>query len=83
MKVRVTEYHIKRGIPGQCAWCPIAMAMRDSGWPDAVVAGDTWTPSLRYGFEAAWRPLPAEVTQWIHDFDNSRPVEPFEFEARP
>ena len=78
MKVRVTEDHIKRGIPGLGEQCPIALALRDCGWRAAIVTDRHWWPH-----PAKWIPLTADALRFVRDFDRKDPVEPFEFEAMP
>lgn len=77
MKIEVTEQDIKDGKPGQCVYCPIAIALkRETGWIWSVMyySADT----LLGPFHRAIMPPAAQ--SWIEDFDNNESVYPFSFD---
>lgn len=80
MKVVVTAADIKRGRRCSAVGCPVALAacralgLDQDSWPLGVSDAINVYNNGRYA-------LPKRAVKWIERFDNSRPVEPFEFEA--
>jgi hypothetical protein len=84
--VSVTQEHIDRGRPGQCAACPIALALAEAmpyathievyGSPDdgTPAFAEVWSGALKCHFR-----LPAEADAFIAAFDDEHPVAPFTF----
>jgi hypothetical protein len=79
MKITVTQKHIDEGQRGSPTQDPIAFAMIDAGLehPHAGVTYLSWVEDDRKRFAKA----PQEVYDFMLDFDNGRPVLPFEFEV--
>ena len=80
MKISVTQKHIDAGVRGSCSQDPVALALREAGFhtPWVSSSGIRSYDSTRkkvQDFE-----LPDDVLQFMRDFDNLVPVEPFEFE---
>jgi len=79
MKIVVTDGCIESGHRNDPCGCPIAIAARHAGFMLAAVETDA---IYLYGWanRQAPIPLPPEATSFINDYDEGRPVEPFEFE---
>lgn len=79
MLVKVTEQDIAKGIAGDCLRDPIALALRR-------ITGLPWRVEQLYCYPdtKGRRPhqTPRQVNRFIEDFDNGKPVQPFEFELR-
>jgi hypothetical protein len=76
MKVVVTRQHILDGKKVRTRACPVALALRDSGWKEPVVGVSIcWEDGVGKPFV-----LPLKVQSFTNRFDNGLPVEPFEFE---
>lgn len=78
--VDVTQKDIARGKPGDCWWCPIALAARRAlgGWT-IHVSGQT----LSDGEAFKWsRKMPMVAHIFQVRFDSERPVSPFAFKLR-
>ena len=81
MRIKVEQRHIDAS-NGSCFGCPVALALveafpgsRVSVWPEGVayIRLDHFQPE-RHVY------LGPETTRWIERYDNSEPVEPFEFD---
>jgi hypothetical protein len=78
--INVTAEHIAKGFPGDCRFCPVALAVEDA-FPgtNCWAARDTLTlysnggPCLRV-------PHPGSVLNFIRAFDSAGQVAPFTFE---
>lgn len=77
MKIQVTEDHICRGQPGRGDCCPVALALRESGFPNVHVS----KLFIWHDGPGRWSHLPAEVKKFVEDFDAGAVVVPFEFEV--
>ncbi len=79
MKISVIQHHINTGVRGNCKSDPIAFAMSDAGClrPHAGVTHLSWQDEKhnRYSVE-----VPRVVYEFMLDFDNGRPVRPFDFD---
>jgi hypothetical protein len=79
VKVSVTDKHIKKGQTCSGNACPVALAIRDTGWSFVSVS----TRTVRLGSDAYNAPiarLPYNVTRWIGDFDRGQTCYPIEFD---
>ena len=78
MIVSVKRKHIKRGKPGSCFFCPVALALKDVGCITPSVG-----PSLNYrvsmGGSVVSHPSPRSVRRFYTRFDAGRSVKPFRF----
>lgn len=72
-RIEVTSEDIERGVPDNCHHCPIALAARRAGLN---------TPEVDSAFLNGMV-LPDAATEFILDYDNGEPVEPFSFEVSP
>lgn len=79
MKIKVTQEHIAKGKPQRSEWCPIALAAKDVFPQEIVVVSPYDLQVIAEQRDRYWH-LPAQVRQFIKDFDGGRPVEPFDFE---
>lgn len=75
MKIKVTEKHIKSGARGKMNYCPIALALAESGWRTPYVL----PTEARKGKYGKIRQLPRSAQRFISRFDSSKPVKPFNF----
>ena len=78
MKITVTQDDIDNGIRRSCRDCPIALALRRR-FPSADIHVDGYGIAIEDG--RAFVPLLAR--RFADDFDNGRPVCPFELEIDP
>ena len=78
MKIRVTEEHIRKGLPTDCEFCPVAIAVAEAYGVnhDQVSVDDDSIWVLGEGTA----PSPKEVLAFIEAFDEGYAVGPFEFE---
>lgn len=78
LTVRITPEHIKNGEPSSCSICPLALALEDAGVIAPIVTEANWwdTESAVIG------QVSRRARQWIHRFDNGRPVKPAVFRLR-
>lgn len=74
IKIRVTAEHIRRGARSQPFSCPIALACQAAGQTKPLVGLDVLFADDHKHL------LPPAVQQWVRNFDDGLPVEPFEFE---
>jgi hypothetical protein len=65
--IRVTEFHIARGVRGNSDKCPVGLALAATGKSVSAVKMDYETKLLVFGF--------------MEDFDKRRAVSPFTFEV--
>ena len=79
MKITVTQQHIDSGQRGSCTGDPVSLAMRAAGLVKPWASPDhlAW----RVDFKDYFMKTPENVVQFMRDFDNKVPVEPFEFEV--
>lgn len=79
MKITVTHQHIDEGQRGSTTRDPIAFAMADAGClrPHVGVTHISWQDAehKRYSVEVT-----EKIYEFIRDFDQGEPVEPFEFQ---
>ena len=75
MKVTVTQEDIDKGRPQVGHGCPIAIAVKRSNKSNTV-----WIGRFTAFIGADCYPLPGTAMQFVKDFDNNKPVEPFTFE---
>lgn len=74
-KVSVTQEHIRKGSRHDCSSCPIALALKDM-FPGRHVFVDII--SMRVGRHNSYGHC--DLThEFMKDFDNGKPVEPFDF----
>ena len=80
MRIEVTQENIEDGERAMVACCPVALAMADAGLLGAFaypIKLEWSSPKDMKRYVAA---LPPEVERFMIDFDNERPVKPFEFD---
>ena len=80
--VKVLDRHIQKGKPNKCAECPIALALVDAGfdrpWVDHSLVHYFAKPDgVREELYHFW--LPGDAVGFVEDFDEGKPVKPFEF----
>lgn len=80
-RIRVTQTHIDNGKPIMSRKCPAALALRDQGFPEAVVGSFGWWPneSIYEYDDEVYRKFSRRTERWIHAFDRNEPVKPFSF----
>lgn len=78
MKISVTEEDIRTGVRRSCTTCPIANATRRV-CGDKIVWANTYTITIGLTEGKVFK-TPGKAKEFILDFDNGNPVEPFEFE---
>ena len=74
--IAVTQQDIDRGVNAGPYKCALALALRRSF---GCREGDVRVTRLNAVVRTRVFPLPPEATQFIHDFDHRRPVQPFSF----
>lgn len=75
--IQVTADHIARGIRKMCTCCPVALALRDAGYPHAEAGVD----DLYLSRELGAIPIPPECANFIPAFDEGCPdLQPFSFQ---
>jgi len=80
MIIKVTQDHIDAGCKMNIKWCPINRAIRDAVGGDVtvdIVSIDVFPIGECIGVSV---PTPKIVGTFLENFDNSKKVEPFEFE---
>ena len=79
--IQVSDEDIRRGVKAKCTGCPVAQALRRSGFPDAYVEKKGfWTgPGAIVGDFVR---VSARVTRRIRDFDRTGDMDPFSFRIR-
>lgn len=82
MIIEVTQEDINKGIPRQCALCPVALATkRASGRELQVTKNKILMFSNISGEKAQWIQLPEKVVDFIQVYDTTRKkLKPFSFE---
>jgi hypothetical protein len=77
--ISVTAEHIAKGFPGDCRFCPVALAIEDA-FPgtNCYAARDALT--LYFNGQSLRVPHPGSVLKFIRAFDSAEPVEPFSFD---
>ena len=78
MKISVTQKHIDAGVRGSCSSDPIALAMREAGL-DRPHVGPTYI-TWRKDFKDYSVETPADVLEFMEQFDNKGWVKPLDFE---
>jgi hypothetical protein len=78
IKINVTQEHIDKGIRGNTKYCPIARAVKQEGFTDVDVDGETvdWADKCGNYFSVT---LPPIAEQFVHDFDDKMEVKPISF----
>jgi len=82
MRIRVTAEHIATGCKGSGLQCAVACALASYGFDiNWVCPGfiDVSRGGVRNTMKNA---KGSDIYRWMADFDNGKPVEPFEFELR-
>jgi hypothetical protein len=76
--IRVTQEHIKQGMPRYTGGCPVALACRDAGLDNAYVGWEyiTWGLHDDPGHQTI---VPPEVQGKINLYDERGYMQPFEF----
>ena len=84
LKIRVTEQDIENGQKGSCRKCPVALALRKHYPDNDLLVGahdvDIYLDGVAFSSNnLVTYKFPSEVTQFIGDFDDGKPVSPIEF----
>lgn len=82
MLIRVTKEHIRKGRKHICSACPIALALKGSGFPNAFVGSGYWAVSKKAAQNKEDSPLPTIAVNFIDKFDSGEEVKPFTFRIR-
>ena len=77
-KIAVAQAHIDAGERKSECDCPVALAVQDSFDEHATV--DECSICVE-GYAQVMADTPPDVMEFISDFDDGKPVEPFVFEA--
>lgn len=79
MKIRVRQEHIDKGVCNSPWECPIALAAQEAIGTDEL---SVWPYLLTWcaGELVHEADMPRPAREFIENFDDGRPVEPFEFE---
>jgi hypothetical protein len=75
LRVEVKTKHIKKGKPQSIHSCPIALAFKDLGEKDIVVAGSY----IRLQDGGYMIDLPRSANRFVRRFDKGQAVESFNF----
>ena len=87
----VTQENIENGVQFDSLYCPISLAIKDRlssllGKFDISVDIERCTIFHDNGIstyaETYWINFPSSATQFIIDFDNDKPVQPFSFSSK-
>lgn len=81
VKIQVTQEDINNGIKFKCESCPVALAIKRLLKPNVkVLVGDII--SFMTNDSSEWKDVvtPERVWDFLVQFDNKRPVQPFSFE---
>ena len=78
MKIQVTQQHIDSGVRGSCTSDPIALALKEAGFPK-VWAGVRYL-RIYDGPEFADHSMPDEVYEFLRLYDNGLPTLPMCFD---
>jgi hypothetical protein len=88
MEIKVTQDHIdaarfmedvsncEGGYISSCQRCPIALALKSQGFPDADVGKNF---AYLRGTDKRHVMLPVKIRMFIHAYDNKQPVDPISF----
>jgi len=79
MLVTVERHHIEAGVSGECALCPIALALNEQHPVDE----GRWTVCNDYASIPAadiWYELPDQARLFVFFFDAGKACQPFAFE---
>ena len=76
--VIVEERHIERGVPESEEACAVALALQEKFPASTCVVGP-----LDFEIDGVLFKLPAEVIEFVSNFDASYPVQPLAFELVP
>lgn len=74
--IEVTQEDIDNGFVDHCQLCPIALALARAGFPKPAVLG----PFFNFGDDRQKVELPECCGEFIDQFDDEEPVQPFSFE---
>ncbi len=78
--ISVTAEHIAKGEPENRERCPVALAIMDA-LPNATAIEVTGTLlSISHGEQFFTTRLPPKASEFVRDFDDSEPVQPFTFD---
>jgi len=79
--VTVTRQDIKKGRPGMCDKCPVALALLRATNAFRVTIGDTMDEPLFWVKDGAkWtHPMYTSICTFVDNFDDDKPVQPFAF----
>ena len=81
MRIQVTEQHIRNGLRGSCSSDAICLALRSAGFMNPWVSPDRiQTDGFSGGFMRENWLVTDELRSFMYDYDNRKPVFPFEFE---
>lgn len=75
--IKVTQKHIDRGDAGNSIWCPVARALIGQIGGRVRVGSTTFRRDI--DLRAQRFPLPRSACRFIAQFDNHKPVKPFNF----
>ncbi len=79
MKIEVTQEDIDSGVRADCRRCPIALSVkRATGCK--YVGVTNFNLFADYGWREIHIPLPSDALDFVHNFDEGRPVKPAQFE---
>jgi hypothetical protein len=75
--INVTQEHIDKGVRENRTSCPVAIALREQGFPLANV----WTYSIHGLSNGKTKRIgDGDVGAWVRDFDCGLDVKPFSFD---
>ena len=83
MKVKITKKHIKKGKRKNPRKCPIALALHETGeFGSLILIGNCEITASYPGYDDPYYSftLPYECHLFTCDYDEGKPVKPFEFE---
>lgn len=84
--INVTQEHIDQGLPTSPWYCPIALATKraikntDPNLSSVAVVGSKKIYLHYYNGKSIIAFTASNLIEFIRDFDNGRPVKPFDFE---
>lgn len=82
MQVTITQEHINNGVKNSATSCPIALALKDTGWRRPYV----WSIDC---YDRGPEPymtkylLSLKAQRFVENFDTGKPVQPATFRFRP
>lgn len=82
LKVTVRKKHIEEGLPGSPKRCPIALAIKEMGFPLVSVCTEELLTRARGAKKVVAYNVPTRAARFILNFDSGNKVRPqsFEFE---